>query len=234
VANIPITYRFEFDSGREVSFDLSLDATTLVCADEPPVDPPAWVALTNKQCALCPLTAARTASCPAAVNMAQVADAFKDCFAYEKATVTVVATERTYTKSTTIQEGLGALIGVIMATSGCPVLEAFKPMARLHLPFASLEETVFRMSTMYLLAQYFRGQRGLTPNWALDGLKKIYEDVGAVNRDFALRLKDAAAKDANVNALVNLDCFASMVSLALEDVLEGMQGYFNAYLSAGS
>jgi hypothetical protein len=30
-----------------------------------------------------------------------------------------------------------------------------KPMARFHLPLASEEETIYRATTMYLLAQYF-------------------------------------------------------------------------------
>ena len=37
-----------------------------------------------------------------------------------------------------------------MALSGCPVLEQLKPMARFHLPFASVEETIYRAASMYL------------------------------------------------------------------------------------
>jgi len=38
--------------------------------------------------------------------------------------------------------------------------------------------------------------------------------VGKVNRDFAKRMRAAARKDANVNALMNLDIFASMTAFA--------------------
>ncbi|HEY6012231.1 MAG TPA: hypothetical protein VIX18_12265, partial [Nitrospirota bacterium] len=58
----------------------------------------------------------------------------------------------------------------------------------------------------------------------------VYAEVGIVNRDFANRLRDAAKKDANINALVNLDCFAAMVPLLADDTLKGLKPYFSAYL----
>jgi hypothetical protein len=103
-------------------------------------------------------------------------------------------------------------------------------MVRFHLPFATLEETIFRMVSMYLVAQYFQKENGRPAEWSLDGLTKVYAEVGVVNRDFAQRLRDAAKKDANVNALVNLDCFATMVPLAAEETLSGIKPYFSAYL----
>jgi hypothetical protein len=45
-----------------------------------------------------------------------------------------------------------------------------------------------------------------------------------------LRLRDTAKKDANVNALVNLDCFAQVVPLAMDDLLREIRPYFTAYL----
>ena len=51
-----------------------------------------------------------------------------------------------------------------------------------------------------------------------------------VNRDFAIRLRDAAKKDANINALVSLDCFAAMMPLAAEDTLKSLKPYFASYL----
>ncbi len=105
-----------------------------------------------------------------------------------------------------------------------------KPMVRFHLPFASLDETVFRMVSMHLLVQYYRNQEGQKTEWRLDGLTRVYAEVGLVNRDFAIRLRDAAKKDANINALVNLDCFAAMAPLVAEDTLQAIKPYFSAYL----
>ena len=49
-----------------------------------------------------------------------------------------------------------SLIGLIMALSGCPHMEFFKPLARFHLPWASLEETTLRSASIYLLMQFFK------------------------------------------------------------------------------
>jgi hypothetical protein len=165
------------------------------------------------------------------LNFVDIADRFKDIVSHENVAVTVTTEDRTYAKNTTIQQGLSPLIGIVMATSGCPVLDHLKPMVRFHLPFASLDETVFRMISMYLLVQYYRSRDGLPAEWRLDGLTRVYAEVSIVNRDFANRLRDAAKKDANINALVNLDCFASMVPLVAEDTLKELKPYFSAYLT---
>ena len=59
-----------------------------------------------------------------------------------------------------------------MATSGCPHMDFFKPMARFHLPLANAEETVYRATSMYLLAQYFLQREGKEADMELEGLKK--------------------------------------------------------------
>ena len=227
---IQIVYSYNFKNGTTKKFDVALDRRTLSFIPGTRVDPPLWALLNHKKCALCPLDVASHAYCPIALNFADIAEQFKDMVSHEQVNVTVTTEERVYTKETSLQQGLSPLVGIIMTTSGCPVMELLKPMVRFHLPFATLEETIFRMVSMYLVAQYFKRQNGRTVKWDLDGLAKVYADVGVVNRDFAQRLRDAAKKDANVNALVNLDCFATMVPLAAEETLEGIKSYFSPYL----
>ena len=98
--------------------------------------------------------------------------------------MTVIVKERGYFKIGTLQEGLSPLLGIIMTTSGCPVMEPLKPMVRYHLPFASLEETVFRMVSMFLMAQFIRSQAGKQPEWQLDGLMKIYSGSKKIEQGF--------------------------------------------------
>lgn len=225
-----IEYRYTFLSGAVKKFTMALDRETLsLRLDRRPNAPP-WALLNHTKCEICPFDEKDHPCCPVALNFADIVEQFKDMVSYENVDVVVVTEDRTYSKATTIQLGLSPLIGIIMAASGCPITDHLRPMVRFHLPFASLEETVFRMASMYLTAQYFQKQDGRSPAWTLDGLAKIYAQVGIVNRDFALRLRDAAKKDANVNALVNLDCFAQMVPLAAEDVLREIKPYFSAYL----
>ena len=227
---ITITYAYKFQNGLVKKFPLVLDRATLALQLEKRPNPPLWALLTHKKCENCPLEEREHLYCPVALNFADIAEQFKDIVSHENVEVRVTTDERMYAKATTIQAGLSPLIGIIMTTSGCPVMDHLKPMVRFHLPFASLDETIFRMVTMFLMAQYFQKQDGGTPSWTIDGLTAVYLKVGVVNRDFSIRLRDAAKKDANVNALVNLDCFAQMVPLAAEDTLKEIKAYFSAYL----
>ncbi len=227
---IKIDYSYKFKSGAAVTFNLLLDRQTLSLMLEKKPNPPVWTVLNHKKCGNCPLDVRSHTYCPVALNFSGIAEPFKDMLSHENVSVTVTTDERTYSKETTVQQGLSPLLGIIMTTSGCPIMEHLKPMVRFHLPFASLEETIFRMVTMYLMVQYYRNQDGKPAEWGLDGLVKVYGQVSIVNRDFANRLRDAAKKDANINALVNLDCFAAMLPLAAEDTLQAIKPYFSAYL----
>ena len=228
--DLNITFTFSFANGSRKIFPIVLDKSDLSLRAKKSADLPLWVILNYHQCENCPLDAALHQYCPVAVNIAGIVEEFKDFVSHEKARVTVAVEERIYAKDTTVQQGLTPLLGIIMTTTGCPVMEQLKPMVRFHLPFASLTETIFRMSTMFLMAQFLRSLEGKSAVWSLDGLTKVYTEVGKVNRDFALRMRVAAKKDANVNALVNLDCFATMVPLAADDTLREIRPYFKSYL----
>jgi len=227
---LKIKYAYTFKNGAKKAFDLVLDTGTLGLVAERRRDLPLWTLLNFNKCAICPLNEISHAYCPVAVNLSGIVEEFKDFVSYEEVSVMVTTEERAYAKHTTIQQGLSPLIGIIMTTSGCPVMERLKPMVRFHLPFASLEETVFRMVSMFLIAQYLRHQDGKPAEWSLNGLAKIYAEVEQVNQDFAQRMHAAAKKDANVNALVNLDCFAKLIPLAAEEMLKEIKPYFAAYL----
>jgi len=227
---LKIVYAFKFSNGSTKRFDLTLDDRTLTLITEPRQSLPAWALLDFHQCVNCPLSKTVHTHCPIAANLSGIAQEFKDLASLERVGVSVIVQERTYFKATTIQHGLSPLLGIIMTTSGCPILEPLKPMVRFHLPFASLEETVFRMVSMFLVAQFMRHQEGKTAEWKLDGLAGIYAEVGKVNKEFAQRMHAAARSDANVNALVNLDVFATMVPRVAEDMLKQLRPYFIAHL----
>ena len=228
--SIRFIYIYQFADGRSKHFDLHLDGSDLRLMASQPPDLPLWAMLSYEKCEHCPLDEQQFTYCPIAANLAGIVEEFRNFLSHERVSVTVVCEERAYGKETTVQGGLSPLLGIIMTTSGCPVMEQRKPMVRFHLPFASLDETIFRGVSMYLLAQYFRQQDGREATWSLEGLAPIYADVGRVNRDFARRMRAAAKKDANVNALVNLDVFASMMTFAAEDTLNRLKPYFAALL----
>jgi hypothetical protein len=122
-------------------------------------------------------------------------------------------------------------MGLYMVTSGCPILNKLRPMVHTHLPFATIDETTFRVTGMYLLAQYFVQQRGRTPDWNLRQLVHLCEEVASVNQAFARRLLSINPKDASLNALAALDCFTLSTAFSIgRDQLRDLEPLFQAYL----
>ena len=175
----------------------------------------------------CPLITARYSSAKAvAVNLAAVVETFKDAVSFESTTVTVETAERIYEKTTTLQKGLSSIIGIYMVTSDCPVMDRLRPMVRFHLPFASVDETIYRAVAMYLVAQYFRMRSGRPPDWQLQHLADIYGEVAKVNAGMMERLRHASTEDANVNALTILSEQGEMIPMFLEGSLAEMEHLF--------
>lgn len=225
-----IHYRFRFRDGETIEIPLLLDQDTLVLLPLTGHAPPVWTETALHQCKGCPLDPGAHSHCPIAVHLSGIVEIFHDHNSYDEATVEVSDGRRSYLKDTSLQDGLGSLVGIIMASGGCPVLEPLRPMVRFHLPFASLEETEFRMVSMYLVAQYIRQKGGGRPDWSLDGLQAIYDRVQDVNRSFADRIRSASGNDAGVNAIVILDCFARAVPFAIRTMMRDYEKYFDSYL----
>jgi hypothetical protein len=170
--------------------------------------------------------------CPCALSLAHVVERFRDHLSYTECLVRVRTPYRDYEKKTQLQVGLSSLMGLLMATSGCTVLEPLKPMARFHLPFSNVEETIFRATGMFLTAQWLRTSKGFKGHLDLSPLKEIYERIGRLNQDFSKRLAAASQEDAALNALVNLDCFASVfATIGPDEALEHLSPIFSYYLS---
>jgi len=117
-----------------------------------------------------------------------------------------------------------------MVTSECPFMTKLKPMVRYHLPFSTMQETLYRVMSMYLLAQYFLYRQGKTPDWELKNLVKIYDDIQIVNKSLSKRLSNVKMKDAIPNALVKLDLFAKHISTLINrNTLDEIECLFGAY-----
>jgi hypothetical protein len=148
---------------------------------------------------------------------------------YDAVDVEVITAERTVVKHTTAQRTISSLMGLVTATSGCPHTDYLKPLARFHLPLASEEETIFRASAMYLLAQYFRHKQGLEADLELRGLTQRYRELHEVNLAMAQRLRAATSTDAAANAVVLLDLFAKSLPYAIEESLGEIAYLFKPY-----
>jgi hypothetical protein len=127
---------------------------------------------------------------------------------------------------------LYSLLGIYMVASGCPIMEKLKPMVRFHLPFASIQETVYRVFSMYLTAQYYRSKKGLKPDWSLQGLAKLYHNINELNIRLSRRIAKASEQDATINALVSLDVFTHFLQTPLSELMNSLEPIFQPYLES--
>ncbi|MCH8853469.1 MAG: hypothetical protein IID41_12590 [Planctomycetes bacterium] len=226
-----IKYHYEFEDGHRETHEVCLDDESLELCEQTDQAPPEWARLENHQCPNCPLLSADHPHCPAAVAIANVSTSFGHRTSYTPVMVTVETPTRTISRQAPLQEALFPLLGLRMATSGCPVLSKLRPMARFHSPFADSDETAYRAISMFLVGQYLRRSRDLPASFDLQELLDIYEQIHQVNMAFAERLSEASSSDANVNSLTTLDMFAQDVPLSIETALPHLDRLFAPYLS---
>jgi hypothetical protein len=229
MTTVLITYRIATPDSAERVFNLQLDHDSAELTSSPNPNPPAWTELAVHKCEGCPLGTG-VKHCPAAVHLAGVIDGFTDLVSYDQVRVTVDSEERSVMATLSAQQALASLMGLILASSGCPRTAVFRPMARFHLPFSSEAETAYRVASMYLVAQQFKARNGEPAVFTLEHLESVYRGVHAVNRGMAQRLRTASRQDAIVNAIVLLDVYSSLVPSAIHEILDEVKPAFVALL----
>lgn len=226
-----IVYTFRLPDGSEEEFYLELDKETLELAGSERLDYPQWAELEYHQCSHCPLNATINSYCPLAASLARVVKKFKFIMSYDQLSLDVLTNERLVSHKTTAQRALGSFMGLVMATCGCPYTSYFRPMARFHLPLASEEETIYRSTSMYLLAQYFIKRDEGQADLDFVGLEKIYKNIQTVNSSIVERLRAASKADSSVNAVILLDMYARSMPCVIDESLEELRYLFSAYLA---
>jgi hypothetical protein len=214
---LKINYKFAMADGTQHEFTVDLHRDL---KSPPAADLPAWTRLDYHKCPNCPLKPAQSQHCPAAADLAPAIGTFAKVISYERAVVTVQTEERTISKDCQVQQALSSLAALIMATGGCPILGRMRGLARTHLPFATMDETLFRSVGAYLVKQVLIHKQGGTPDWDLDGLKAHYDDLDTLNRAFKVRITEAAVQDSTLNAVATLGMLSMGVSMSIEDRLE--------------
>lgn len=227
-----IRYKFTYEDRRVDIVDLKFDDASLaLLPGSIKAIPSPWMDLDFHKCPGCTLQSGPGAMCPVAVNLGSIVVPFRDQFSYTPVTTVVTFRGRQIGQKCDLQTGLSSMMGLIMATSGCPLLDMLRPMAYTHQPFATMEETFFRAISGFLVAQYMRLKHHKTPHFDIEELKQIYSNINNVNTAFNHRLRGFEGKDANLNALVMLDVFAQMGSFTINDEwLEQIAPLFYRYL----
>lgn len=184
-------------------------------------DLPEWTRLDADKCPHCPLASSPGAHCPAAADLVPVVERFSALSSIDRIDVQVVTSEYEAHKHTDTQTALSALMGLILATSACPILSRLRPMAHTHLPFSTPTEMVYRVVSMHLMGHYLQGEPV-----GLDGLRQFFDDIDRLNHAFAGRLIRAVERDASINALLALHSRSMLVSLSIETEMENIRAWF--------
>jgi len=232
--SVHVKYLIRLGKNRTETFEFVLDGTSFdLIAREIP-NPPDWAKLGYQQCPHCPLRPQETSHCPLALQLYDIVGKFHDTSSIDEVELEVITQERRVIRTLAIQEAIASMLDLIWPICGCPKTAHMKVLARFHLPIASEEETVFRVTGMYLLAQYFLSHISVNARIEFDGLTKIYEDFHELNTAVARRLRGATRSDSVKNAVTLIDMYSMLVPALLEDRLVEMRGFFKAYLPEGS
>jgi hypothetical protein len=228
------TYNFIFEDNSSESFSIKLNAESLDFIENENSKPPVWAKLEHHQCENCKLKSSTHPHCPIAKNLTEIFPPFKDRVSYENVLVRVKTKERTYELNTSVQKGLSSLLGILMVTSGCPAMNILRPMVRFHLPFATIDETVYRSASSYLLGQFYRYKNGKSVDWYMKDLSKAYESIQIVNIGMAQRLRSISDQDAGANAVIVLDIFAKELPYSILDGLKKLEYLYKDFIEIDS
>lgn len=210
------TYLFELDDNTTLKF--SIDSKRKGCLEDRE-NYEDWALLEHKKCKICPLSSEEHRYCPVSCDIQGIVHTFSHRTSVEKIHVRVLHKQREYHKDCDMQTGLNSLLGLVMATSMCPILSKLKPMAYFHLPFSNLDEIVVRSISFYMMKQLILSKEGGEPDWELKGLATLYDDLRVVNMGLLGRLKDAVKEDANLNAITKFFAVSILVPTSIKDLL---------------
>jgi hypothetical protein len=217
-----IAYKLSLDQEEPILFSVDTERHNTASTTTTPAF---WTQLEHHQCPNCPLAQSGARYCPAALDIEHIVDTFSQVESHAQVDVDVQIGDRRHVTRTDVQTALQSLLGLSLATSACPVLSQMKGPGRLHMPFATVEETLFRMVGAYFVGQYLKSQQGGAADFTLSSLGRMYEQVQTVNRHLKRRLDTAVSRDANVNAVVSLMSVAMLVSFSLNQQLSELHPF---------
>lgn len=214
-----------FFKSSEFEFDYSVRITDENFEHDPPVgDVPEWCELEFKKCPNCTLSSIWHSHCPLAVRLIPFVKLPK-CNSYDEVHAEVEFDDKKITYDTSAQEAFSSLLGLVMATSGCPHTSFFKPMAWYHRPFSSPEETMFRACTTYLFS-YFIHKLEQQEEVSFDALKVVYHNIHTINVNIAARIQNYLKTDSAINAIVLLDLITNDLPIAIDEDLSELKRLF--------
>lgn len=206
-----IAYNITRAHNDEITYVLELNKDYLLDTTEWESLP--WTKLDHFQCPNCPYTLDDLPHCPAARALQPVLTAINNAASSEVVSCVVRTEERTFSATVPYQKAIYSLLGLLLPTSGCEKFKFLRPMARFHLPFATLEETITRNGSMFLLQQYFLDDTKSLKE-VMAALPNHFEELQQVNQALIKRIRSTMAEgDLHQNALIVLSSFAQVLSM---------------------
>ena len=224
-----IVYTFE-RKGEVIDFNFVFRESDFSLINEIEVDGEPWIKLDFHKCSHCPLNGKEHSVCPLAQALHGVMKKMSFNLSYEKTFVEIETKNRTVSKLTDMQEAFRSMLGLVISTCGCPYTTFFRPMARFHLPFSDINETIYRALSMFLLAQHFRAESDHLSAQGINDLLDIYYNITIVDEYICKRLKAVRNEDASVNAITILHSLYESIKYAKERGFERLRPLFHAYL----
>ena len=117
---IVIQYCFRLPDNSSEDFKLELNPRNLEMTGNIPQSLPGWTRLNFHQCPHCPLDVVTDPYCPLAANIVNIVQRFDGLISYDKIRVDVITRERRISQDTTVQKGISSMMGLVIATCGCP------------------------------------------------------------------------------------------------------------------
>lgn len=220
-------YRFFAADNEKIEVRLDFDAITFELLPVAGQSRPNWTRLNDHPCRCCSLPA-DSVFCPSALGIARFVGAFDSRFSYEKAVVEIETPLRVVLLKSRFQAGIASLLGLVCATSGCPVTRFLRPLMRFHFPFANEQETLFHIFSASLLGLYMKNPTlGPADRQVFDDVKEKYATLRSVMADLADRLRPVVKRYAPLNADILLDSFAEIAPDNMDGSLATLQGFFD-------
>ncbi len=219
-------YRIGIPDKSPLKYIITLDGknTNVDFPNKPDSSLDYWKELNFCQCSNCTLSKETNKYCPIAESLLPIILDFGEVHSWEAIKIDVECNRRHYFNKTSVQDALKSLLGLIMASSSCPHFKFLRPLAKMHLPFADHLETIYRITSSYLLSQYLHKD---SENIDLSLLKDKYVELTKVNQGIISRIRKLEHEDAGQNAIVDLDTFIQMFSIEYEEMnLDELFGLF--------
>ena len=142
--NLIVRYTIESEDGSREVFNLDISLPEVALPQPDPSALPEWAELDYHKCEHCPLTKETNPHCPVAALLVDYGQRVGRMVSYAQVDLTVEQGPTVTKAKVPAQEALRSVLGLVMATSGCPHMSFFRPLARYHVPLADMELTILR------------------------------------------------------------------------------------------